>query len=1136
MPIEIPKNLRIPTAADDKSGVLEKYGIAAPEPSTSVGDVAKELAAGATTAVGSTIKGVGLAADELIAAGIKKATGSRPDLRVFGKDPLEGVTKSLRESKTLEGEMAMRRSTPTGDIFDPKSVSLGEDPSLGGYAQQAAAVFGQFAPQAAVALGTRKLSGRAQLGTGAAIGGAQGAGGAATEEGARIRGMQHADLLAGSPEYADLIGQGMIPENAREILAQKAEAGSGLGGGIPAAIGGVAEQALLRGKIRLPKLGGGPVTTAAAAAVGGGLVEGAQEVTEGVGQRLGASMATGEKRNLTEDSFANAVLGAIGGGALAGGVSIIDGESRRVPDDGTQPAGTPPPSPAGPVTRALAVAPGTSGESSNALFGFTEEGAQKRADILTKQGRPSKVVPHPVRDGRFAVIPDQYGTAMDDKGRIDALLTEANTLIDSIPEGSITLPRGLTTRLQEIDGEMEELRDKIAPQKAGKLSEGKVLGDKEETQDQDIPLDQRVKAALELPPFQRTARDLLILRQNRMLAEKLSAETATKAKPIVIPDSARRNEEGARQAATSPDNALPEPTDAQKDAGNYKLGRARVAGLDISVENPAGSVRRSKAGAPKKWENTMSAHYGYFKGVPARAPDKDHVDVFVKPGTPEESDGMAFVIDQNQENGKFDEPKVMLGYASKDEAVQAYLSHYDAGWDSRIRGVLELSMEQLQDRLTDKRGFLKPQSDGDVALQDPETRQDLERMAGEAGWAEMGGKLLRDAETNDVAGRAKWIPKAPWWPGRPDGMNENGVREAVRKALAGEKLRAAERRMIDYMVEQSGMERAEFDAQDSASEEFLDQELQAVGFDEATEQDQNDALDLADDIVSSVSVDAWDDMTEVDREKELDDIFGKAETAGQSQESQPESAEDGARTGPPKTGPPEAGPVTSEPAAKTPSKEGVSTSTTETVAPALELSGESPADLAAKSQSEKNEAKAQAEAETRDAADQQRDSFTLTGSARAADEGAARGQDDLLTNGNESARYAIKQDGGNIHIADVQRPWAQIGQSFKDTPANRTKMGKVIADFNGGARPEPKIPGIVEGYDRGDLLTQVADPKPISVALTASQIPTDAVITLPVKVEETGEIHDVEFNARDAFKESSRKVKRLEALAACVRG
>ena len=38
-------------------------------------------------------------------------------------------------------------------------------------------------------------------------------------------------------------------------------------------------------------------------------------------------------------------------------------------------------------------------------------------------------------------------------------------------------------------------------------------------------------------------------------------------------------------------NDLPEPTDAQKEAGNYKKGHVRLNGLDISIENPQGSTR-----------------------------------------------------------------------------------------------------------------------------------------------------------------------------------------------------------------------------------------------------------------------------------------------------------------------------------------------------------------------------------------------------------------------------------------------------------------------------------------------------------------------------------------------------------------
>ena len=34
------------------------------------------------------------------------------------------------------------------------------------------------------------------------------------------------------------------------------------------------------------------------------------------------------------------------------------------------------------------------------------------------------------------------------------------------------------------------------------------------------------------------------------------------------------------------------PTDAQKEAGNYKMGHFSVKGMPISIENPKGSIRK----------------------------------------------------------------------------------------------------------------------------------------------------------------------------------------------------------------------------------------------------------------------------------------------------------------------------------------------------------------------------------------------------------------------------------------------------------------------------------------------------------------------------------------------------------------
>ena len=139
-------------------------------------------------------------------------------------------------------------------------------------------------------------------------------------------------------------------------------------------------------------------------------------------------------------------------------------------------------------------------------------------------------------------------------------------------------------------------------------------------------------------------------------------------------------DEEAHTAATSPTNPLPEPTDGQKEAGNYKKGHIKLGGLDISIENPQGSVRRGTDEDGKAWENTLQHHYGYIRGT--LGADGDHVDTFIKPGTPEDYSGPVFVVDQrNPKTGKFDEHKVLLGFDNPQEAEAAYRSNYAPGWD-----------------------------------------------------------------------------------------------------------------------------------------------------------------------------------------------------------------------------------------------------------------------------------------------------------------------------------------------------------------------------------------------------------------------------------------------------------------------
>lgn len=160
----------------------------------------------------------------------------------------------------------------------------------------------------------------------------------------------------------------------------------------------------------------------------------------------------------------------------------------------------------------------------------------------------------------------------------------------------------------------------------------------------------------------------------------------------------------AQEAATSVENDLPQPTEAQIEAGNYRKGHINVAGVNISVENPVGSQRKFTRDDGSQGAATLKDHYGYIRGT--EGADGDHVDAFINPDewsssdTPQEniegaSTGPVFVIDQiNQETGAFDEHKVMLGYPNQMAATRAYLRNYSKG--HKVGPVTELSDSEFK--------------------------------------------------------------------------------------------------------------------------------------------------------------------------------------------------------------------------------------------------------------------------------------------------------------------------------------------------------------------------------------------------------------------------------------------------------
>lgn len=145
-----------------------------------------------------------------------------------------------------------------------------------------------------------------------------------------------------------------------------------------------------------------------------------------------------------------------------------------------------------------------------------------------------------------------------------------------------------------------------------------------------------------------------------------------------------------------------EPTEKQKEAGNYKKGHIKVDGYDITIENPKGSTRSGKDASGKAWSVPMHYDYGYIKGT--EGVDGDHIDVYLSDNP---TSGNVYVIDQiDQKTGKFDEHKVMYGFPSKEAAVEAYKGQYEKGW--KVGTVTEVSREDFKKWVESSKRKTKP--------------------------------------------------------------------------------------------------------------------------------------------------------------------------------------------------------------------------------------------------------------------------------------------------------------------------------------------------------------------------------------------------------------------------------------------
>ena len=152
-----------------------------------------------------------------------------------------------------------------------------------------------------------------------------------------------------------------------------------------------------------------------------------------------------------------------------------------------------------------------------------------------------------------------------------------------------------------------------------------------------------------------------------------------------------------------------EPTEAQKKSGNYKKGHVKFGGYDYTIENPKGSYRSGVDENGKEWKQKMNDTYGYIRGKFGK--DGDHLDMFINDKADLDSwNGDVFVVDQVNQDGTFDEHKVMYGYDSLDEAKKAYLSNYEKGWTG-LGNITPVSKADFDNWLDKSNRKLKPFAD-----------------------------------------------------------------------------------------------------------------------------------------------------------------------------------------------------------------------------------------------------------------------------------------------------------------------------------------------------------------------------------------------------------------------------------------
>ena len=206
------------------------------------------------------------------------------------------------------------------------------------------------------------------------------------------------------------------------------------------------------------------------------------------------------------------------------------------------------------------------------------------------------------------------------------------------------------------------------------------------------------------------------------------------------------------------------PSEAQKEKGNYLKSHVNLDGLEVTIENPAGSTRSGTDKTGKTWSVKMAHDYGYIKGSVGY--DKDHVDVFMVPGY-QGGGETAYIVNQHNKDGKFDEHKVVFGAKSEADAMSIYNANYAKGWTGG-KSVAAMPMAEFKEWVKSegpKKGAVKQstkeQPNGNSIY--PDTKQSGQAETGKVGEEAKARNL--NADLSAGAKEAKPGPKAAEKPG-----------------------------------------------------------------------------------------------------------------------------------------------------------------------------------------------------------------------------------------------------------------------------------------------------------------------------------------------------------------------------------